>query len=486
MPLTSSAPWRARCLLLPFLALLAAAPAGAQTNETVNDLTVLGNAQVLGSTIQQGPLTVNSTFTLNSTGNLFGSTDFFGRMTARNGLEVRNLPLDIFAPLRVHGFTQTTLDGPVQFDGTIEADGTDAAAFRAGACLGQSCSPEPLSYGALQIDDPEAAILFGANDGDWSIEASQGAGSIFTIRDGAFDDAIFSLEAGAPQSAFWLAASGRVGMGTAIPQAALHIFENTGPAIRMEKGNSGGATPQSWELGVDPGRFVLRDVDTGNAPLSVHEGAPQAALAVDPGGDIGLGTLFPTAALHLIRADNTAQLLVEDTGASGAQEMLKLSNNGGSYFTFENAAAGTTWFFTHEDASPNRFIIADAVADGPEFTLTAGGDVTIPGNFISGNTTLNVPDYVFADDYALRPLSEVAAFIADNKHLPDVPSAADIAEHGLDMTDMQMRLLQKVEELTLYTLEQEAARRAQETELAGMRQEIAALRALLARNARED
>ena len=122
----------------------------------------------------------------------------------------------------------------------------------------------------------------------------------------------------------------------------------------------------------------------------------------------------------------------------------------------DNTAAGTTWFFTHEQAAPNRFIIADGVTDGPEFSLTAGGDITIPGSFISGATTLNVPDYVFDDGYALRPLSEVASFIDAHSHLPDVPSAAQIADTGLDMTAMQMALLKKVEELTLYTLEQEA------------------------------
>jgi hypothetical protein len=69
---------------------------------------------------------------------------------------------------------------------------------------------------------------------------------------------------------------------------------------------------------------------------------------------------------------------------------------------------------------------------------------------------MNVPDYVFADDYALRPLADVQAFIDTNSHLPDVPSEADIKANGVDMTAMQMTLLKKVEELTLYTLEQES------------------------------
>lgn len=109
----------------------------------------------------------------------------------------------------------------------------------------------------------------------------------------------------------------------------------------------------------------------------------------------------------------------------------------------------------HENSAPNRFLINNGDGNGSQMALDAAGNLTIRGNFVSGSTTLSVPDYVFADDYDLRPLSEVAAFIAANSHLPDVPSAAQIAKDGLDMTDMQMRLLKKVEELTLYTLEQE-------------------------------
>jgi len=65
------------------------------------------------------------------------------------------------------------------------------------------------------------------------------------------------------------------------------------------------------------------------------------------------------------------------------------------------------------------------------------------------------PDYVFAPDYELRSLDEVAAFIQENQHLPEVPSAAEVAERGIDVGEMNMLLLKKVEELTLYILQQQ-------------------------------
>ncbi|PXX95168.1 hypothetical protein DF185_22580 [Marinifilum breve] len=61
-------------------------------------------------------------------------------------------------------------------------------------------------------------------------------------------------------------------------------------------------------------------------------------------------------------------------------------------------------------------------------------------------------DFVFEDDYQLKDLSEVEKFITTNKHLPDIPSAKQMEENGVGLAEMNMLLLQKVEELTLYTI----------------------------------
>jgi hypothetical protein len=62
-------------------------------------------------------------------------------------------------------------------------------------------------------------------------------------------------------------------------------------------------------------------------------------------------------------------------------------------------------------------------------------------------------DFVFDENYALKPLNEVSDFIQSNKHLPEIPSAADMIDNGLDMGEFQIKLLQKIEELTLYIIE---------------------------------
>ena len=71
-------------------------------------------------------------------------------------------------------------------------------------------------------------------------------------------------------------------------------------------------------------------------------------------------------------------------------------------------------------------------------------------------------DFVFDKSYILRPLSEVKEYVQQNQHLPEIPSAEEMQEKGVNINELQMQLLQKVEELTLYILQQE--QRIQELE----------------------
>lgn len=67
----------------------------------------------------------------------------------------------------------------------------------------------------------------------------------------------------------------------------------------------------------------------------------------------------------------------------------------------------------------------------------------------------NWSDFVFDENYDLKPLSEVEKFIKKNKHLPEIPSTEEIHKEGLDLAQMDAKLLQKVEELTLYVIQQQ-------------------------------
>jgi len=91
------------------------------------------------------------------------------------------------------------------------------------------------------------------------------------------------------------------------------------------------------------------------------------------------------------------------------------------------------------------------------------GNLTVAGVIHASSGTIAVPDYVFEPDYKLMPLAEVESFTKANKHLPEVPSAAEIEQGGLDLAKMNLILLKKVEELTLHTIELEKRLKAVET-----------------------
>ena len=89
-------------------------------------------------------------------------------------------------------------------------------------------------------------------------------------------------------------------------------------------------------------------------------------------------------------------------------------------------------------------------------------ELTHDGHIKVGGTQLNVPDYVFEEDYELMSLDDVHAYVMKERHLPDVPSEATIRAEGLNVTKTQMLLLQKIEELTLYTIQQQEQLEAQQ------------------------
>lgn len=107
---------------------------------------------------------------------------------------------------------------------------------------------------------------------------------------------------------------------------------------------------------------------------------------------------------------------------------------------------------------PSGIIVGPASAS---LTLPAGYTMAVSGGVITEKVRIATTgtafwaDFVFDKNYKLRTLSEVAEYIKINKHLPDVPSTAEVNKEGIDLAQTQAILLQKVEELTLYVIEQD-------------------------------
>ncbi len=85
-----------------------------------------------------------------------------------------------------------------------------------------------------------------------------------------------------------------------------------------------------------------------------------------------------------------------------------------------------------------------------EYRLAVGGKVLAEGVRIELQEQW--PDYVFTNDYQLKTIEEVATFIQNNGHLPNVPAANTVETEGIDLGEMQAIQMEKIEELTLYII----------------------------------
>jgi hypothetical protein len=103
----------------------------------------------------------------------------------------------------------------------------------------------------------------------------------------------------------------------------------------------------------------------------------------------------------------------------------------------------------------------------PDQKLTVNG--TIHSTSVLVDTGVPVPDYVFKPTYHLPSLTEIKAYTDKNHHLPGVPAAAEMEKNGINLGEMNMVLLKKVEELTLYLMEQEKQLQKQQKEIEQLR-----------------
>jgi hypothetical protein len=176
------------------------------------------------------------------------------------------------------------------------------------------------------------------------------------------------------------------------------------------------------------------------------------------GGNVGIGASPANGSLHLARAHRSRKIVLYEA-TNNDHEFYGLGTNT-DIMRFQ--IPGSTRSF--------RFYRADGASSSTEiFTILGTGSVGIgtanPGSFklavegIIGAREVQVttanpwPDYVFTQEYKLKPLAQVEQFIQANRHLPDVPSAKEIQENGLKLGEMDGILLQKIEELTLYMIE---------------------------------
>jgi len=241
-------------------------------------------------------------------------------------------------------------------------------------------------------------------------------------------------------------ANGRVGIGTTNPGSALTVA-GTNPILQLRNGNSDKGFVQI----VDNDLKIGTNTQTGNFIIKTN-GADR--MFVHDDGKVGIN--FAGSSTHMLAVGQNA------FGYTGIDFYNDLNVRRGN-LRFSN----TDGFLRSEGTGTFNISVANAghgIILHPEGTISIGNlgfingyKLSVYGKATASEFTVTAlnqwPDYVFEKDYHLKPLSEVKKFIEQNKHLPNIPAAAEIEKSGVPLGDMSKRLMEKVEELTLYIIQ---------------------------------
>jgi len=341
-------------------------------------------------------------------------------------------------------------------------------------CVGLDCvNNESFGFDTIRLKENNTRIKFddtsttaGCPANDWQLTANDACGgaSKFSIEDITGSKVPFTITAGASTNSIFVDSTGRVGFRTSTPVLDLHVNTSNTPALRFEQNNSGGFTAQTWDVAGNEANFFVRDVTSGSRlPFRIRPGAPTSSIDINASGEVGIGTASADARLHV---DSTG---TNNPGAGNSTILVKSANNAdaiiglgagpnfadntdGFIFGY-NGVAGVGRGFIGTRPTTGTGEIVFAVKNNTEMKLTSTG-LEVTDAIRVGGVTMTVPDFVFEPGYNLMSLDALKTFITTNKHLPDIPSEKEIKKNGVDIGGFNMNLLQKVEELTLYTVAQ--------------------------------
>ncbi|WP_428225208.1 hypothetical protein [Flavobacterium sp.] len=247
-----------------------------------------------------------------------------------------------------------------------------------------------------------------------------------------------------------IARSGNVGIGgITTPEQNLHV-KNNALISNLFIGDVGLGT--SWAsiannakktnttftlASSNDGKYTVINKENTNDGYIGFRVGNQDKMVVSNSGKLGLGTITPNGELQFANNYNTKKIVLWED-ASNDHQFYGFGTN-----------AGTLRYQSNND---HVFYSATGATDSKEtLRIFKNGGIQTDKVILSIGS---FPDYVFEDTYKLMPLEEVATYINSHKHLPNIPSEKEMIASGLDVTKLSTKMVEKIEELTLYTIQQ--------------------------------
>ncbi len=293
--------------------------------------------------------------------------------------------------------------------------------------------------------------------------------------------------------------TGNVGIGVSTPTSPLQ-FSNVNrnkTAVLWEDNTANTHSYYGFGTNSNSLRYQVGHANASHvfyAGTSTTVGASTASrevMRITGTGGVGIGTSNPGSSLHVNHADGAAIIISSTSGNSGAFAVaggsgwhslpatigdvvvrsgnstndLILAVNGGNGSTVNSGSILFSTGSAYSGKEKVRMTVDNvgkvSIGEPSVFTLGTPGayklyvseGILTEKLKVAVKTTADWADYVFKPTYKLRSLTEVETFIKANGHLPEVPSAEEVVNKGIDMAEMDAKLLQKIEELTLYMIE---------------------------------
>ncbi len=300
------------------------------------------------------------------------------------------------------------------------------------------------TYGTLKTN---ATYLYFSGGGKYSGYIGGSSDAVFGLNDASANTRV-SLNSNG-NSYF---NGGNVGIGTSAPLNGLHVYSLNNSNNGSIRFGFSGSNDGLLSLGFNAltGRDALK---LSYAPHNYTTGLVDL-LTFDVNGNAGIGTANPSAKLNIYNAGQGTTMLIGNpsTATGGFTSLIAGTSADSNGYGFIESVKSS-------GAAYGDVIISRWGGNVGIGTTSTDAKLSVKGQIHAQEVKVDLngsvaPDYVFNKDYQLTSLDSIKNYIDQNKHLPEVPSAAAMEKNGVQLGEMNMLLLKKIEELTLYVIEQ--------------------------------